>query len=229
MSENGKLFNDAGRDIEWVGLDKKDFHLHNKLKGEIPLQEGVLFTTYDTLKGEIGGEKDASGKVITEPLKRLDQIVKWLGEDFDGVIAFDEAHNLGNSLDEKGDRGVKKASAKALAGIELQKRLPKARVLYVSATGATSVENLAYTDRLGLWGEGTAFANKLDFIDKIKAGGVATMEVVAKDMKAMGLYEARNLAFAGVVQRELLHSLTPDQTETYNEIARAPGNWSWTT
>jgi predicted RNA methylase len=217
VSENGKLFNDAGRDIEWVGMDKGALQLHNKFKSEIPLQEGVLFTTYDTLKGEIGGEKDAN----PHPLKRLDQIVKWLGEDFDGVIAFDEAHNLGNSLDEKGDRGVKKAAGKALAGVELQKRLPKARIVYVSATGATSVENLAYTDRLGLWGEGTAFASKRDFIDKIKAGGVATMEVVAKDMKAMGLYEARNLAFAGVVQRELLHSLTPDQTGTYNEIARA--------
>lgn len=221
VSENGKLFNDAGRDIEWVGLDKSALHLQNKFKSEIPLQEGVLFTTYATVSDEIGGEKDATGKVVTEPLKRLDQIVKWLGEDFDGVIAFDEAHGMGNSMDENGARGVKKASAKALAGIELQKRLPKARILYVSATGATKVENLAYTDRLGLWGEGTAFANKRDFIDQIKAGGVATMEVVAKDMKAMGLYEARSLAFAGVVQRELLHSLTPDQTETYNEIARA--------
>jgi predicted RNA methylase len=221
ISENGKLYNDAGRDIEWVGMDRKSLQLHNKFRAEIPLKEGVLFTTYDTVKDKVGGEKDATGKVVTEPLRRLDQLVNWLGEDFEGVIAFDEAHGMGNSLDQPGQRGVKKASAKALVGIELQKRLPKARIVYVSATAATNVEHLAYAERLGLWGEGTAFANKRDFIDKIKAGGVATMEVVAKDMKAMGLYQARNLAFAGVEQRELLHSLTARQTESYDEIARA--------
>jgi len=57
--------------------------------------------------------------------------------------------------------GNKPPSEKALSGMELQDLLPNARVEYVSATGATDVINLAYAKRLGLWGEGTAFANVL--------------------------------------------------------------------
>ena len=62
------------------------------------------------------------------------------------------------------NRGKTKPSETALAGIELQKLLPKAKVIYMSATGATEVENLQYATRLGLWGEGTAFPNEKEFI-----------------------------------------------------------------
>ena len=48
--------------------------------------------------------------------------------------------------------GAKKASLQGMAGLALQNRLPNARILYVSATGATTPENLAYAARLGLWG-----------------------------------------------------------------------------
>lgn len=44
--------------------------------------------------------------------------------------------------------------------IELQRRLPNARIMYVSATGASEAENLCYMERLGLWGPGAAFPNK---------------------------------------------------------------------
>ena len=44
----------------------------------------------------------------------------------------------------KGARGPKKASQQGIAGLALQNRLPNARVLYVSATGAT-------TPRVSLW------------------------------------------------------------------------------
>jgi hypothetical protein len=44
-----------------------------------------------------------------------------------------------------------------LAGVELQNRLPRARVVYASATGATDINNLAYAVRLGLWGRGPSF------------------------------------------------------------------------
>ena len=42
----------------------------------------------------------------------------------------------------------------ATATLELQEKLPKARVLYCSATGVSEVGNLAYMTRLGLWGPG---------------------------------------------------------------------------
>lgn len=56
--------------------------------------------------------------------------------------------------------------------MELQRRLPNARVLYVSATGATECENLCYMERLGLWGPGTAYATKKAFVDMLRSNGV---------------------------------------------------------
>jgi hypothetical protein len=44
--------------------------------------------------------------------------------------------------------------------MELQRRLPNARIMYVSATGASEAENLCYMERLGLWGPGSAFPSK---------------------------------------------------------------------
>jgi hypothetical protein len=150
---------------------------------------------------------------------RVDQIVEWLGADFDGVIAFDEAHNMANAIATKGKRGLKDVSEKALAGVELQARLPNARVVYVSATGATEVSNLAYADRLGLWGYGTPFADRTKFLAEIESGGVAAMELVARDMKSLGLYLARNLSFNGVEYGRLEHELTEAQREIYDTLA----------
>ena len=59
--------------------------------------------------------------------------------------------------------------------MEIQKRLPNARVLYVSATGATEAENLCYMTRLGLWGDKTAFRNKLDFVSMLQQRGVGKL------------------------------------------------------
>jgi hypothetical protein len=70
-------------------------------------------------------------------------------------------------------------------------------VLYASATGASDVNNLAYAVRLGLWGPGTAFAGREQFISEIRDGGIAAMELVARDLKASGLYLSRALSFAG--------------------------------
>lgn len=221
VSENQKLFEDAKRDTSWVGGDVKKLFKQGSVNGDITAKDGVLFTTYDTLRSQSKAVKDASGKVITPEKTRLEQVIEWLGEDFDGVIAFDEAHNMANALDQKGSRGMKKASRKALAGVELQRRLPNARILYVSATGATEVENLGYTDRLGLWGEGTPFADKNAFVTNIKAGGVAAMEVVAKDMKAMGVYVSRSLSYDDVEYSTIEHALSEEQRETYDELAGA--------
>jgi hypothetical protein len=152
---------------------------------------------------------------------RVDQIVDWVGTDFDGVIAFDESHNMGNAITVKGDRGLQEAAQKALAGLALQERLPNARVVYVSATGATEVSNLAYAERLGLWGRGTAFADRNKFISDVESGGIAAMELVARDMKQLGLYAARNLSYDGVEYERLEHKLDATQREIYDTLAEA--------
>ncbi|KAE8240739.1 hypothetical protein A4X03_0g8408, partial [Tilletia caries] len=108
-----------------------------------------------------------------------------------------------------------------IAGVLLQNNLPNARVLYASATGASEVNNLAYAVRLGLWGPGTAFANREDFISQIRAGGIAAMELVSRDLKALGLYQARALSFAGVEYDILKHDLTAEQIAVYDTYADA--------
>lgn len=52
--------------------------------------------------------------------------------------------------------------------LELQKQLPKARVVYASATGASEPRNMAYMTRLGMWGEGSAFPEFMDFINAVE-------------------------------------------------------------
>src|SRR5262249_2855556 len=55
-------------------------------------------------------------------------------------------------------------SQQGRAGLRLQHALPNARVLYVSATGATTVHNLASALRLGLWDSAHfPFAARADF------------------------------------------------------------------
>ena len=211
VSKNKKLRDDAIRDWTGLGGQASDILDLSKFKtgSDIDAKQGVMFVTYDTLRS--GGKAG----------NRLDQLVKWLGKDFDGVIAFDEAHKMANATEEKGSRGMKKASQVALAGIDLQYSVKDARVVYVSATGATEINNLAYATRLGLWGPGTPFSRQSDFINKMAQGGVAAMELIARDLKQMGLYAARNLSFDGVKQAPLEHKLTAEQIKTYDRFTHA--------
>ena len=57
--------------------------------------------------------------------------------------------------------------------------MPKARMVYVSATGASELTHMSYMDRLGLWGEGTAFVDAHAFIGQIEKRGMGAMEMVA--------------------------------------------------
>ena len=76
-------------------------------------------------------------------VSRVQQIVDWLGRDFDGVIVFDESHAMQNAAGGKSERSDQEPSQQGRAGLRLQHALANARVLYVSATGATTVHNLA--------------------------------------------------------------------------------------
>ncbi|MFA4952333.1 strawberry notch-like NTP hydrolase domain-containing protein [Brevundimonas sp.] len=215
LSRNDALLEDARRDWSAIGGGAHDIvPLSSWKQGDaIRLDRGVLFTTYATLRQPARGAKQS----------RLDQIVAWLGADFDGVIAFDEAHAMANAAGGgKGARGTKKASLQGMAGLALQNRLPKARVLYVSATGATTAENLAYAARLGLWdGPDAPFMSRADFLDAMDRGGVAAMELVARELKALGLYVARSLSFEGVEYEPLVHPLTSDDIEIWDQWADA--------
>ena len=165
--------------------------------------------TYPTLR---------SGRERRDPPR---QILDWAGAAFDGVIAFDEAHAMANAAGGEGSRGKVKGSEQGIAGVRLQNLLPRARVLYASATGASDVNNLGYATRLGLWGPETAFADREAFVADVREGGIAAMELVARDLKALGLYTARALSFAGVEYDILEHRLTAEQIAVYDAYAEA--------
>ena len=222
LSQSDKLLEDARRD--WTalgGLESDVIPLGNFRPGmEIPLDAGILFATYATLRSPSRQGRPS----------RLDQIVEWLAgsldeEDrhaFDGVVVFDEAHAMANAAGSKAERGETKPSQQGRAGLRLQNALPDARIAYVSATGATTVPGLAYAGRLGLWGAGeTPFEKRVEFVSAMEAGGVAAMEVVARDLKALGLYQARALAYDGIEVDILEHPLTPEQRRIYDAYAGA--------
>lgn len=128
---------------------------------------------------------------------------------------------MANAIGSRDARGVTKGSEQGMAGLRLQNRLPRARILYASATGASDISNLGYATRLGLWGPETAFSTHESFLTDIRAGGVAAMELVARDLKAQGLYLARALSFAGVEYEILEHRLTDAQVAIYDAYAEA--------
>ena len=212
VSKSDKLIEDAQRDWSALGQERLLVTPLSRFRQGTPIRlgEGILFTTYATLRTDERGEK----------VSRVRQIVEWLGSDFDGVIVFDESHAMQNAAGGKGERGDQAASQQGRAGLRLQHALPNARVVYVSATGATTVHNLAYAQRLGLWGgEDFPFATRGEFVEAIEAGGVAAMEVLARDMKALGLYAARSLSYEGVEYELVEHQLTPEQIRIYDAYA----------
>ncbi len=214
ISKSDKLIEDAERDWTAAGGYRSDIVPLSRFRqgAQIALEEGILFTTYATLRTQARGEKAS----------RAQQIIDWLGRAFDGVVVFDEAHAMANAAGDKGERGEKKPSQQGQAGLRLQHALHDARVLYVSATGATTVQNLAYAARLGLWGTGDfPFATRADFVAAMEKGGVAAMEVLARDLKALGLYAARSLSFEGIEYEIVEHRLTAEQIRIYDAYADA--------
>uniref|UniRef100_A0A671VFG3 Protein strawberry notch homolog 1 n=1 Tax=Sparus aurata TaxID=8175 RepID=A0A671VFG3_SPAAU len=178
FSVSNDLKYDAERDLRDIGAKNIQVHSLNK--------KGVIFATYSSLIGE----SQSGGKYKT----RFQQLLHWCGEDFDGVIVYDECHKAKNVC----PVGSSKPTKTGLAVLELQNKLPKARVVYASATGASEPRNMAYMNRLGIWGAKTPFREFGNFIQAVERRGVGAMEIVAMDMKLRGMYIARQLSFTGV-------------------------------
>ena len=188
VSKSAALLEDARRDwaaLGGIGIDIQTLTDWG-LGDPVTMDSGILFTTYATLRSS----RPDKGS-------RIDQILTWLGAGdadatapapaFEGLIVFDEAHAMANAAGSASTRGPVKGSEQGICGVRLQHLPPRARILYVSATGATDIANLAYATRLGLWGTGTAFESREIFMTQMREGGMAAMELVARDLKALGL------------------------------------------
>ncbi|XP_062869793.1 protein strawberry notch homolog 1 isoform X2 [Trichomycterus rosablanca] len=215
FSVSNDLKYDAERDLRDIGAKNIQVYSLNKFKyGKISskhngsVKKGVIFATYSSLIGE----SQSGGKYKT----RFKQLLHWCGDDFDGVIIFDECHKAKNVC----PIGSSKPTKTGLAVLELQNKLPKARVVYASATGASEPRNMAYMNRLGIWGEGTPFKEFTNFIQAVERRGVGAMEIVAMDMKLRGMYIARQLSFQGVTFKIEEVPLTHDYIKMYNKSVR---------
>jgi hypothetical protein len=215
FSVSTDLIADARRDLDEIGAGKvaccslRTVPVTQKLQGV--MQEGVYFSTYSLLV--------SSSSRIDQIVEWCG------GTSFSGVIVFDEVHkakNFGVGAEElacnrkprfkrrkaadvcdsddtddvvKGIACSGRATKTALCVAELQQRLPLARILYVSATGASEAKHLLQLSRLGLWGPHTCFDSSDDFVKCIKRGGMGAMELVAMHLKASGQYLSRSLSF----------------------------------
>jgi hypothetical protein len=216
LSVNNDLLESARRDLTDLGLASIPLSRINDYPpaGEISLPRGVIFSSYSSL---IAAAKTGE--------KRIDQIQRWLGSD--GVVIFDEAHKAKNAL--AGGRGEPTLTGQAVIDLQDPERNADYRVVYSSATGATDVRNMAYMTRLGLWGIGTSFPGGFqEFMQEIESGGVGAMEMVSRDMKALGMYLSGSISFGvcpnsgkAVEYRERIHALTLQQREMYNRAADA--------
>ena len=106
LSASDKLLEDARRDWTAIGGSADDVIPLGKFRqgADIPLETGILFATYATLRSPARQGKRS----------RLEQIVGWLADGLDedsrhgygGVIVFDEAHAMANAAGATGSRGA---------------------------------------------------------------------------------------------------------------------------
>ena len=173
------------------------------------MKRGVIFSTYSSLISE-------STTITGKYSSRFGQLVQWCGEDFEGVIIFDECHKAKNLFPSSGSGRQTKTG---LAVLEIQNKLPKARIVYASATGASEPKNMGYMTRLGIWGKGTPFEDFNQFVSTVEKRGVGAMELVAIDLKMRGMYMARQLSFQGVQFRIEEVPLSKDFIRLYDKCA----------
>ncbi len=214
ISKSDKLIEDAQRDWSALGQERLLITPLSRFRQgtTVRLAQGILFTTYATLRSDAKEDKAS----------RVQQIVDWLGRDFDGVIVFDESHAMANAAGSTSERGDSAPSQQGRAGLRLQHALPNARIVYVSATGATTVHNLAYAS-VSVYGVVPTFRlppGPSSWRPSRRAGS-PPWKSWARDLKALGLYMARSLSYEGVEYELIEHKLTPEQTRIYDAYAAA--------
>jgi hypothetical protein len=217
LTANDILINDVVRDWTDLGRSADDVVRWKNSPLGRPIKVGgrenfILAGTYSMLQH----------RSKKQTRTRVDDLVEFLGDDFDGVLAFDEAHFAANAAPlATAATPASQQSQQGAAMLELQNRLPHARVVYISATGFSRIDAFAYAIRLGLFGTASTFANHREFVKAMDAGGTAALETIARDLKARGLMFAPQLSFEGVTYERIEHTLDEVQVESYNTYVRA--------
>ncbi|KAK7104354.1 uncharacterized protein [Littorina saxatilis] len=213
------LIVDSRRDLTDIGCHTKvidgcqELDRETRVLGLPPgLKEGIVFSTYATLVSSV----QSGGKLNSARRSRLQQLIDWCGgPEYEGCLIFDECHKAKNFVPNK-----EQASTKvALAVTEIQRLLPKARVVYCSATGVSDVKNMAFMERLGLWGDGAPFRSFVEFLDTVQKKGLGIAEMLAMEMKSSGMYVSRGLSYRQAEFMTVEVPLTSEQKKVYDMSA----------
>lgn len=208
ISTSNDLYFDACRDMKdlraHIPVIKSLQDLEQRLNKP---SQGILFTTYATLASR------------NNNCLRMRQIIDWLGGDsWDGVLVFDEAHKAKHGSTKEGQGTLAASSV-----LYLQSHLPKARVLYCSATGISDIRNMAYLSRIQLYGPGTPFATFDDLVAKLANKDMSILEMLAQELKLNGFYVARNFSYAGAEFEDMHVHLSESQMVMYNDAVALLG------
>src|SRR3546814_18070929 len=111
LSDSSALIEDARRDWQALGGTPLDIQPLGRVRAGagIEIGDSILFASYATLRSEAGGDR------------RLDQILTWLGDEFDGLPLFDTAHAMGGVAGGEGRFGAPSGSETGIHGVQLQK------------------------------------------------------------------------------------------------------------
>ncbi|KAF4666775.1 hypothetical protein FOL47_003915 [Perkinsus chesapeaki] len=171
--------------------------------------EGILFAAYAILVTTPQKAKEG-----TKGKSRYEQLLEWLNGG-NGFVCLDECHKAKN-VKVSGRKGSSRTGDLIL---ELSRKLPEHPFLYCSATVAADIDNLAYLERLGMWGPHTPFHDFEAFHSVAKLGGTSGMEALAAEMKARGTMVARCLSFKGTTFHVDKVALTNAQIRLYDQCS----------
>jgi len=198
---------DTKRDLKDVNAEFIPVHSDGSPE---PGWDGVVFCTYSFLRMKLpkpakkpkrnfgaSQKPEETDEVKMERLEaipascNLGKLIKWLSKCAEGsLIVLDESHKAKNLLPATSG-GQPTQTGRAI--MYLQERLPDAKVLYSSATGASEPKNLAYMHRLGIGGVG----NTSSLVEMLSKADNGTLELAAMSMKSAGAYLGRTLSYDG--------------------------------
>lgn len=214
VSVSGDLVVDAERDLTDIGCAVHIVKsIQESKKAALPA-ECVLFCTYNELTFGWGKGKG--------PMPRYHELVEFLMHGgmtvatYSGVIVFDECHKAKNYTENPNT-----STAAGDAVVKLQNDLPKARIVYSSATAITGVINMGYLNRMGLWGSGTNYEDFGAFkkVFGHKTNPMPMLEMIAVDFKTSGSQVVRNVGYKGAEFHTMNVRIRPDHVKMYDTLA----------
>ena len=205
------------KSIAAAGIPLQDIRMFNP-KGRNDLKQGVIYTTYDTIK-----RKD-KGIAIYKNMEMLVELVG--GADFDGLIIFDENDKAANIGSEEGGRGGNEPSQNYIGMSQLQQALPKAKIIYGSGTATTKEQkSIMAMDGLPLWGANNFMGSREQFQRLLERHGLLFLEEAASYLRHIGVINYMEQNRDGVEEFARVIEMTEEQIYVSDQMAKLWRKW----